>query len=63
MATRVSSPDLFFLLIVALFITHSTFGLETIVGSGIFNQLIMRTARAVFASQLGELELDKAILF
>lgn len=47
MAAGASSPELFSS-IVALFITHSSLGLGTIVGSEIFNQLII-CAGAVFA--------------
>lgn len=60
MAAGASSPELFSSL-VALFITHSALGLGTIVGSEIFNQLII-CAGAVFASRSGRLQLDKAIV-
>lgn len=60
MAAGASSPELFSS-IVALFITHSSLGLGTIVGSEIFNQLII-CAGAVFASKSGQLQLDKAIV-
>ena len=60
MAAGASSPELFSS-IVALFITHSSLGLGTIVGSEIFNQLII-CAGAVFASKTGRLQLDKAIV-
>jgi len=60
MAAGASSPELFSS-IVALFITHSALGLGTIVGSEIFNQLII-CAGAVFASRSGKLQLDRAIL-
>ena len=60
MAAGASSPELFSS-IVALFITHSSLGLGTIVGSEIFNQLII-CAGAVFAAKSGKLELDKAIV-
>ena len=60
MAAGASSPELFSS-IVALFITHSALGLGTIVGSEIFNQLII-CAGAVWASRSGKLELDPAIL-
>eukprot|EP00977_Amphora_coffeiformis_P019012 scaffold6856_cov156-Amphora_coffeaeformis.AAC.5 len=60
MAAGASSPELFSS-IVALFITHSALGLGTIVGSEIFNQLII-CAGAVFAAKSGKLELDKAIV-
>lgn len=45
----------------ALFITHSALGLGTIVGSEIFNQLII-CAGAVFAAKSGKLQLDKAVV-
>ena len=60
MAAGASSPELFSS-IVALFITHSALGLGTIVGSEIFNQLVI-CAGAVFASKTGKLKLDKAIV-
>lgn len=60
MAAGASSPELFSS-IVSLFITHSSLGLGTIVGSEIFNQLII-CAGAVYASQNGVLALDKAIV-
>ena len=60
MAAGASSPELFSS-IVALFITHSALGLGTIVGSEIFNQLII-TAGAIWASQTGTLTLDPYIL-
>mmetsp|Transcript_6142 Transcript_6142/g.8704 ORF Transcript_6142/g.8704 Transcript_6142/m.8704 type:complete len:679 (+) Transcript_6142:42-2078(+) len=60
MAAGASSPELFSS-IVALFITHSALGLGTIVGSEIFNQLII-CAGAVYAARAGKLKLDKAIL-
>ncbi|KAG7368186.1 CaCA family Na+/Ca+ antiporter [Nitzschia inconspicua] len=60
MAAGASSPELFSSL-VALFITHSSLGLGTIVGSEIFNQLII-CAGSVFASKTGKLILDKAIV-
>jgi hypothetical protein len=60
MAAGASSPELFSS-IVALFITHSSLGLGTIVGSEIFNQLII-CAGAVYASKTGKLILDKAIV-
>ena len=49
MAAGASSPELFSS-IVALFITHSSLGLGTIVGSEIFNQLII-CAGAVFSCE------------
>jgi K+-dependent Na+/Ca+ exchanger-like protein len=60
MAAGASSPELFSSF-VALFITHSALGLGTVVGSEIFNQLII-CAGAVFASKTGNLILDKTIL-
>ncbi len=60
MAAGASSPELFSS-IVALFVTHSALGLGTVVGSEIFNQLII-CAGAVFASKTGKLILDKKIL-
>ena len=60
MAAGASSPELFSSF-VALFITHSSLGLGTIVGSEIFNQLVI-CAGAVFASKSGKLELDRAII-
>lgn len=60
MAAGASSPELFSS-IVALFITHSALGLGTIVGSEIFNQLII-CAGAVFSSRSGSLQLDKVIV-
>jgi hypothetical protein len=60
MAAGASSPELFSS-IVSLFITHSSLGLGTIVGSEIFNQLII-CAGAVYASKNGVLALDKAIV-
>lgn len=60
MAAGASSPELFSS-IVALFVTHSALGLGTVVGSEIFNQLII-CAGSVYASKTGKLILDKAIL-
>ena len=60
MAAGASSPELFSSF-VALFITHSSLGLGTVVGSEIFNELII-CAGAVFAAKSGKLELDKAIV-
>ena len=60
MAAGASSPELFSSF-VALFVTHSALGLGTIVGSEIFNQLII-TAGAVFAAKNNKLQLDKAIV-
>lgn len=60
MAAGASSPELFSS-IIALFVTHSALGLGTIVGSEIFNQLMI-CAGSVLASRTGSLKLDKAIL-
>jgi hypothetical protein len=60
MAAGASSPELFSSLI-ALFVTHSSLGLGTVVGSEIFNQLII-CAGAISASKTGKLVLDKTIL-
>lgn len=60
MAAGASSPELFSS-IVALFVTHSSLGLGTIVGSEIFNQLII-CAGAVYASSGGSLQLDRIIV-
>jgi len=60
MAAGASSPELFSS-IIALFVTHSALGLGTIVGSEIFNQLII-CAGAVFSAKSGKLELSRAIL-
>lgn len=59
MAAGASSPELFSS-IVALFITHSSLGLGTVVGSEIFNQLTI-CAGSIFASRNRILRLDKAI--
>ncbi|KAL3937607.1 MAG: hypothetical protein SGBAC_007316 [Bacillariaceae sp.] len=61
MAAGASSPELFSSF-VALFITHSAMGMGTIVGSEIFNQLVI-CAGAVYASKSGELRLDRKIVF
>lgn len=60
MAAGASSPELFSSL-VSLFITHSALGLGTIVGSEIFNQLVI-CAGAVYAARSGCLKLDVAIV-
>lgn len=60
MAAGASSPELFSS-IMALFVTHSALGLGTIVGSEIFNQLVI-CAGAIFAAKSGYLELDRAII-
>lgn len=60
MAAGASSPELFSS-IVSLFVTHSALGLGTIVGSEIFNQLVI-CAGAVYAARSGRLKLDAAIV-
>ena len=60
MAAGASSPELFSS-IIALFVTHSALGLGTIVGSEIFNQLMI-CAGSVLASRTGSLKLDRAIV-
>ena len=60
MAVGASSPELFSSF-VSLFVTHSALGLGTIVGSEIFNQLVI-CAGAVYASRNGHLQLDKTIV-
>jgi Ca2+/Na+ antiporter len=60
MAAGASSPELLSSF-VSLFITHSSLGLGTIVGSEIFNQLII-CAGSVYASKTGTLALDRAIV-
>mmetsp|Transcript_2394 Transcript_2394/g.3158 ORF Transcript_2394/g.3158 Transcript_2394/m.3158 type:complete len:644 (-) Transcript_2394:234-2165(-) len=60
MAAGASSPELFSS-IVALFITHSALGLGTIVGSEIFNQLMI-CCGSIFASRNYQLTLDKAVI-
>jgi K+-dependent Na+/Ca+ exchanger-like protein len=60
MAAGASSPELFSSF-VSLFITHSSLGLGTIVGSEIFNQLVI-CAGAVYAAKSGSLQLNPAIL-
>eukprot|EP00566_Odontella_aurita_P007142 CAMPEP_0113563546 /NCGR_PEP_ID=MMETSP0015_2-20120614/21129_1 /TAXON_ID=2838 /ORGANISM="Odontella" /LENGTH=728 /DNA_ID=CAMNT_0000465539 /DNA_START=150 /DNA_END=2336 /DNA_ORIENTATION=+ /assembly_acc=CAM_ASM_000160 len=60
MAAGASSPELFSS-VVALFVTHSALGLGTIVGSEIFNQLVI-CAGAVMAARRGTLTLDRAIV-
>ena len=60
MAAGASSPELFSS-IIALFVTHSALGLGTIVGSEIFNQLMI-CAGSVLSSRTGKLKLDGAIL-
>ena len=60
MAAGASSPELFSS-IIALFVTHSSLGLGTVVGSEIFNQLII-CAGSVLASKTGKLILDQTIL-
>lgn len=60
MAAGASSPELFSSF-TALFITHSSLGLGTIVGSEIFNQLII-CAGAVFATSSKALKLDATVV-
>lgn len=60
MAAGASSPELFSS-IVALFITHSALGLGTIVGSEIFNQLMI-CCGSIYASRGHTLVLDKKII-
>mmetsp|Transcript_15268 Transcript_15268/g.30845 ORF Transcript_15268/g.30845 Transcript_15268/m.30845 type:complete len:544 (-) Transcript_15268:484-2115(-) len=60
MAAGASSPELFSS-IIALFVTHSALGLGTIVGSEIFNQLMI-CAGSVLASRTGNLTLDRAVV-
>jgi Ca2+/Na+ antiporter len=60
MAAGASSPELFSA-IVALFITHSSMGIGTIVGSEIFNQLVI-CAGAALEGRNGQLVLDKPIV-
>lgn len=60
MAGGASTPELFGSYI-ALFVTHSALGVGTIVGSGIFNQLVI-TAGAVLAARGDELQLDSTII-
>lgn len=60
MAAGASSPE-FFSSMLSLFVTHSSLGLGTIVGSEIFNQLII-CAGAIWASRSGSLKLDPMIL-
>ena len=54
MAAGASFPELFSS-IIALFVTHSSLGLGTIVGSKIFNQLI-KCAGAMLSAKSGKLE-------
>ncbi|KAJ8600037.1 hypothetical protein CTAYLR_001904 [Chrysophaeum taylorii] len=60
MAAGASSPEVFSS-IVALFVTHSSLGVGTVVGSEMFNHLII-CAGSVFSSRKGELTLDKRIV-
>lgn len=59
MAAGASSPE-FFSSMVALFITHTSLGLGTVVGSEIFNQLCI-CAGSIFAAKGQFLKLDKPI--
>jgi Ca2+/Na+ antiporter len=60
MAAAASSPELFASLL-SLFVTHSSLGLGTIVGSEIFNQLVI-VAGSIQYSRNNRLKLDRAIL-
>jgi len=59
MAAGASSPE-FFSSMVALFVTHTSLGLGTVVGSEIFNQLCI-CAGSIFAAKDKFLKLDKPI--
>lgn len=60
MAAGASSPELFAAL-TSIFITHSALGIGTVVGSEIFNQLVI-CAGAIFASKSNLLILDPVVL-
>ena len=60
MAAGASSPEVFASL-VALFVTHSSLGIGTVVGSEIFNHLCI-CAGSVLSAKGGVLILDKAIV-
>ena len=60
MAAAASSPELFASFL-SLFVTHSSLGLGTIVGSEIFNQLII-VAGSIQYARNKRLKLDRAIL-
>eukprot|EP00560_Eucampia_antarctica_P007356 CAMPEP_0197828358 /NCGR_PEP_ID=MMETSP1437-20131217/4936_1 /TAXON_ID=49252 ORGANISM="Eucampia antarctica, Strain CCMP1452" /NCGR_SAMPLE_ID=MMETSP1437 /ASSEMBLY_ACC=CAM_ASM_001096 /LENGTH=329 /DNA_ID=CAMNT_0043429537 /DNA_START=38 /DNA_END=1024 /DNA_ORIENTATION=+ len=60
MAAGASAPELFSSL-VALFVTHSALGLGTIVGSEVFNQLVI-CAGCVLTATDGKLKLNKQIV-
>lgn len=60
MAAGASSPELLCTL-VSLFVTHSSLGLGTIVGSEIFNQLII-CAGSVYATKSKVLKLDRKMV-
>ena len=60
MAAAASSPELFASFL-SLFVTHSSLGLGTIVGSEIFNQLII-VAGSIQYARNNRLKLDRAIL-
>jgi len=60
MAAGASSPELF-ASIVSLFITHSSLGMGTIIGSEIFNQLVI-CAGAILAARNNSLKLDPSIV-
>ena len=60
MAAGASSPELFAAL-TSIFITHSALGMGTVVGSEIFNTLVI-CAGAIFASKNNELVLDPIVV-
>jgi len=60
MAAGASSPE-FFSAVVSLFITHSSLGIGTIVGSEVFNQLVI-CAGAALEGRHGRLVLNKPIV-
>ena len=60
MAAAASSPELFASFL-SLFVTHSSLGLGTIVGSEIFNQLVI-VAGSIQYARNNRLKLDRAIL-
>ena len=60
MAAGASSPEMFAAFI-SLFVTHSSLGIGTIIGSEIFNYLCI-CAGSILYSKTGELELDARLL-
>ena len=60
MAAGASSPEMFAAFI-SLFVTHSSLGIGTIIGSEIFNHLCI-CAGSILYSKTGELELDARLL-